>query len=377
MSFRLSDDLVADPALIAPTARAECNARIKVMRPPAAGFDPLTATDDELLDAGLPRRPDDRLYPDLHAQWRRLVLPLPREMPATGWELLLGAAGNTPEDASAMRGGRWGSSRNWSGALIAARDNCRFQAMVAVWTVPSPGLPPGASLASPPVNGSWRASFWIGLDGHRLASRSLPQLGTTILIEAVNGAPVLSAYAWAQWWVRDHRFGEVKISNFPLDFGDTVIAWLEVVSPTEVQFNMRNLTKDTPTRGIRWTAGEVPEDPAGGDRSIAPVEGSAACWIAERPLSMPPPLATVADVLYPLPAFDVANAPADPQPVTMDVCLALMREQDDPTRPAVLRDLTCARKLRMMEAMDDQPGTRRLIQPGGRGLRTSFSYVPR
>jgi hypothetical protein len=364
-----------DDSADTPDPGRELAERVTFPEPPEPGFDIRGAQPRDLIRRGLPPRPDPDTSPLLAEIWDRMLLERPPEsffIPRLDFARPSADNAEPRGGAPLIGGGRWGTSENWSGAVIAARNDMRFAVAAAIWTVPVPQLPPGASFKNLPANDDWRASFWVGLDGHRLASQSLPQIGTTIVIEGGKQPPVFRAYAWAQWWVRNRRFGEIEITNFDVAPGDTVIAWLTVISPVAVLFNIRNLSSPTMPGGILWAAGspDVAKDPPGGDRSMAPVEGSAACWIAERPLSMPPPLAKVPDVLYPLPDFGS---------MTFDICAAGMTDPDDPVSPLIQRTLTAARYIRMVEVAADAPPRSRVISapkaPASGGPSMTIDYV--
>jgi hypothetical protein len=128
---------------------------------------------------------------------------------------------------------------------------------------------------------------------------------------------------WHQWWVRGQQFGPVTFSNLPLDFGDEVICTLTVLDETRVRFHIKNQTKG-PLVNDEWIA----------DRPEAPVEGSAAEWIAERPTMMG------SDVLYPLPDYGF---------VDFSGCLA----ETNPIPPfppgATPRNLDATRLMRMVQ----------------------------
>ena len=46
---------------------------MRLFTPPPADFDPLTASDRELLVHGYPTRPDARIQPELAARWQEMM----------------------------------------------------------------------------------------------------------------------------------------------------------------------------------------------------------------------------------------------------------------------------------------------------------------
>ena len=248
----------------------------RVFRAPEPDIVAKGATPTMLAEFGLPPRPDD---PALLKLWERLLVPLPTIVqpifePDRGHR----PGGLDPGPSNgAVAGGlgnstRWGRSSNWSGAYIAARDGERFSAVWGSWTVSEPEPPEGVAAATRPPGGQYRCSTWIGLDGHRRHSRSLPQMGTTRIV-TVPGDGVMrrEIVAWHQWWVRDEADPHpMNIVNFPLRAQDQVACALWVTGPNRVAFAMKNLRADLL---MVW---EV-------EHQAAPVEGSAAEWIVERP----------------------------------------------------------------------------------------------
>jgi hypothetical protein len=352
----------------------EVRRRMRVYPDLPEGYDARGAEPDELEALGLPPRPDRSASPAAAELWERLLEPPLRRVEPEA-EVIAEAGHPPPRLPPASNTGlsgaasatRWGTSRNWSGAVVRARDGGRFVLAGARWTIPTPEPPPGASAAAPPAAGSWRASMWVGLDGDRLASTSMPQMGTTSVIEPLGGALAARAYLWAQWWVRGREFGEVVLRRFPVAPGDGVLCLLHAASPTDVRFTLRVAGRpEIATLG--WAAGEVtlPEgDPQPLGRAEAPVEGAAAVWIVERPATLPDP-----EVLFPLPAFGTA---------VFDAAVAAARVPGPPgTAPVAWRDLSAARLVRMAGVPDDGPQRTRwlsapLAAPRGAGpLRVSY-----
>ena len=184
-------------------------------------------------------------YPDVVAQWNALFASVGApvadaalgEVQAVAHRARSEVPGTSNTGADAWGGTRLGSSANWAGALIAAPNGGRYTGVSARWRVPPADairLPPGAApnAAPSPAVDSYKASIWIGLDGHRASSGSLPQIGTTLALDHKPGDPaciagtefVLKTYAWVQWWVKgkDSQPGyiEVPVPGFEVKPGD-------------------------------------------------------------------------------------------------------------------------------------------------------------
>ncbi|MDH3664315.1 MAG: G1 family endopeptidase, partial [Alphaproteobacteria bacterium] len=170
---------------------------------PPDGFDPLTASSDELRDFGLPLPPNEQTHPALYEFWRRMYgLPplkfIPISFSFKGFEQL--SAIIHRRQALGFRTRRQ-TSPNWSGAYIKPRDGEVFTEIWGQWQVPGPAVPPTAAMAG----SYYRCSTWIGLDGQRrYYQSSLPQIGTAQSINDATGQ--LEFDAWWQWWVRDEFF---------------------------------------------------------------------------------------------------------------------------------------------------------------------------
>ncbi|MDB5370842.1 MAG: hypothetical protein JWP20_2400 [Roseomonas sp.] len=290
--------------------------------------------DDRLLGSGLPPRPDKGADPELYALWHRMLTP-PLRYPKV--ELALHHAGGPRLARIAPAGGggaaaemdsanmtRMGNSQNWSGAFIQAHDGGRFSAVWGNWHVPAPGEPADADPTKPPPGGQYECSTWIGLDGRRQHSVSLPQMGTLQVLKPVKGKWKPEVAVWHQWWIRNQKFPYVILKGFKLDAGDEVIATLTVVNPMRVHFTIKNQDKgDIATVG--WDA----------DSPLAPVEGSTAEWIVERPTDLKDD-----SILYELPDYEQ---------VAFMGCTATMAGQS--------RTLEAARLIRMYKSHAGTSGT--------------------
>jgi hypothetical protein len=335
-------------------AAREVSDRVMLHPVPPPGFDPMTADAISLSRYGLPPRPDPGLEPGLFDAFARMYGRPLRWVTSPRVSVDLSTRHELLRAPGAVGLSRQGSSENWSGALIAARDGQRFTDVTGTWRVPAPGAPEGASVNNLPPAGSWRCSVWIGLDGHLGYSDSLPQIGTTSVLEPVaieqkGGSPPVvelrpRCYAWAQWWVRGRPWGEVPLGELPVAPGDEMTAWLRVEAPDRVVMGLTNGSQNVAEAHRTWAAGLIQKDPKGGDRSMAPVAGHSAQWIVETPLTMP-------DAVPPLTPYDLPDYGAVP----FTGCTASMRDSPAASGPATPRDLTGARLLRMVAPREGPP----------------------
>ncbi|MBN8873197.1 MAG: hypothetical protein J0H67_10205 [Rhodospirillales bacterium] len=216
----------------------------------------------------LPPRPDPRAR-QATANWERALAPPLR--------LLSGAVGSLFQATTALRigaahpvgGPTQESSRNWSGGMVRPPHG-RFVSVEAEWVVTPPAPPPRAA-----ADGEYRASTWIGLDGHDPASPTLAQIGTLQRVTVARGGPPqVEVSAWWQWWLRDVPGQHpVVITGLPLAIDDHVYAKITLRGPSTARFFMRNLTNGVGV-GFEWN------DP---DPLHSVLEGLTAEWIVERP----------------------------------------------------------------------------------------------
>ena len=346
-----------DPGMVDEIERkAQAELRARLVLPSASGLpqDPLNASDSELEHFGLPPRPDRELHPGLFDVWHDMLRP-PLRLVAPDFvphglalrQVAHGGSGTTTLGAISHANGRWGTSRNWSGAVLTAHSRRRFRTVTASWVVPKARLPDGASPSQPPPGGAWQVSHWIGLDGFRRFSLSLPQVGTVSRLGISSGpqpAPgvlVEETYLFVQWWVRDKNYGEIRVRQMQVSPGDMIHAKLVLRGNANVSFHVTNRTTGQ-ILNIAWAPGVYVKEPSlqldQPLRTEAPAEGINAVFCVERPGITPPPGAPLIPELiekYRLPAFDF---------VPFDRVHALMEGQG---LPPLIANLTGARWLRM------------------------------
>lgn len=270
---------------------------------PPAGFDPIgnLAHRASLERYWLPSCPDEGAAPELFEHWREMFseplcfkgaesrradspigrLPTPRDLRVSRLFQLRSSALR----ATAVTFPVTSSSRNWSGAYLLPNRGERFTRIVGRWRIPH--VRSGAEFG--PADLPFRCSVWIGLDGKKRWSESMPQVGTehTVGREGVPEEPRL----WWQWWLRDGPSSPFYIDGVRVRADDTVLCSLTAVSPNLVRFHVKNC--DTGE-----FAGVAVTEPVA-------LRGSSAEWIVEQP-SRPELVDGVLEAgpLFPLPDFD-------------------------------------------------------------------------
>lgn len=262
---------------------------------PDRGFDPLTASAEELERFKLPPRPDPRQNPRAFANWRRAMSPPLRFVSPENLEILLKDPTALFRVAEDRRHHQFESaadssqevSRNWSGAYVRDNPGERYVSLQGTWVVPRPYPPPPAVSGDPWPEGTFYSSCWVGLDGHDPASLSLPQMGignSVSVPDAVTTDPnnlTVSVNAWWQWWVKgdsgNHPI-EILPSIFPVHPGDIIIVQLNVLNSTTVRFVLKNQSTGQVFPPFDVTVPVLTNL----NRAVA-VEGRTAEWIIERP----------------------------------------------------------------------------------------------
>jgi Peptidase A4 family len=236
--------------------------RIRTHPLPPGGFDPRAASPLELRRYGLPQRPDPAVGPELAARWdevfsRKLSYITPVFQQAE--ELVPGVS-----RADRPRPDANGTNGTWSGAVAHAPAGETFEWVFGTWNVPD--VEPGGQ-----GPGSWYAATWIGIDG----VVDVTQIGTMqVASKAARGRPTRSCFAWYEWWSASAPSPWVAIANFPVSFGDTISGLICLVSPTEANFSMVNMTT-----GVHVGFGQIPLTAPAGTASLE----NQAEWILERP----------------------------------------------------------------------------------------------
>ncbi len=316
---------------------ADLGRRLLVVPRRPKEFNALVETQERLMLYGLPPRPD-KANKTAFELWNIIatsaqpsidtaVPVLPLMLSTINYQL-------SYNDFSTH--GHQETSRNWAGAVTPARPGLPFTTVWGTWEVPAVRAPAGATDGTMYV-----CSTWLGLDGQRELSWSLPQIGTTQSVVLSGGVPQIQCEAWCQWWMRGHKFAPILFSGFPVNPHDVVVVSLTVTSPDSVLFNIARKDQSVPAPlPLHLQAPDLllPPFPLPIDIKFD-VKGLAAEWIAERP--------TIWDSteLYPLPDFD---------PVTFEPCLVA-------SQMPFIDELRAARLIRMVETIPGSPSRLKVI----------------
>jgi peptidase A4-like protein len=234
--------------------------RFFLQPPDPEGFNPLTATPEELERYGIPPKPDPDRQPALTRFWTEMYSP----------PLVFVAP---PIEVPGTSDFKTESSLNWSGAYITPRNGQQFTEVHAAWEIPHVTVPAGGSESA-----EYRSSCWIGVDGSKsYFDSSLPQLGTG---QFVKNDPAAAPYyhTWCQWWLRDNPQTFIPLTlSVRIAPGQRVMASLRFWSKTEMHGIIVNRT----TGEILPFIMEAPTDTASNMK--LKVSGATAEWIVERP----------------------------------------------------------------------------------------------
>jgi hypothetical protein len=232
---------------------------------PPPGFQPFTATAQQLQHYGLPPRPSSE-DPKALALWQQMVNGLHNRIipqfdtsdryhrPVQDLQLSASVETHAPQNAA---------STNWSSQAI-VQNPVPLVLALGVWNVPAVVPPQGANCSGSAEQG-WFSADWVGLDGADSPSQDLVQAGTEGDVFCANGHVSFDYHPWWEWLPQP----ETAIVNFFILPGDAFVTEVIALDATHVHFVMIDLT----------TGGSVSFQvtaPAG-----AQVVGASAEWIHE------------------------------------------------------------------------------------------------
>ena len=191
-------------------------------------FDPLKASDQELLRHGVPPRPKD---PTLRSEWENLMKSLSRstfiepKFRRTDRQHgpVIQFRRTDPQLGPAIRSDTqtWPA---WSGGVVylptPSPAGAKFYVVSGRWTVPSP-MPADAD------DQVYVCPCWVGIDGDNgpTGSQDILQAGITCEAQFDGSAPngvVQAFFPWWEWFPEN----EVVITNLALSIGDSLGACL-------------------------------------------------------------------------------------------------------------------------------------------------------
>jgi len=247
---------------------------------PPAGFDPLTASDQDLAYHGFPPRPNQTTDSKEYAHWAKAMkASKTRLMPSLEQTTIFhgpakpGKLANPTavENSLSAPNGKVSNtinSTNWSGYVdfsgAISYGSSSYYFIVNDMVVPYAEHPIGTC-----VGGWFWGSEWNGIDGWN--SSDVLQAGVEFDSYCTGGAygPTISQYysAWYEWYPN----GEVRINNFPVTAGDDIFVEVWHTSPTQGYAYLVNENNNQVVE-VGFTA------PSG-----TSLVGNSAEWVVERP----------------------------------------------------------------------------------------------
>jgi hypothetical protein len=205
---------------------------VKLFTPPPADFNPLTASDRELLVHGFLAGPMPGPSRSWRARWQKMM-SRQWTFVQPEFELVPGVMHGPRRPATAGETeltGITASSANWSGAVVYPASGDRVNSVAGEWSVP-------AEFAEGSFGTKVYGSQWIGIDGD--VSPDVLQAGTETDYTIISGNSHSSTtYAWWEWYPAD----SVKVKNLGVNRGDAMYCLICVNSPTKATIFLGNVT---------------------------------------------------------------------------------------------------------------------------------------
>ena len=279
--------LVAQTALNAPNAhKLQPNehalnlAGATTIEAPPAGFDPITASDQDLAYHGFPPRPNQNTEPKAFATWAKAMKASKTRIVPTLEQTAVfhgpaqqakGSAANAKAVENALasapdKASNVSYSYNWSGYVdfsgATSYGSKSYYFLVNDFVVPK------AEQAFHACTGGWDyGSAWNGIDGW--GSPDVLQAGVEFDAYCALGGLIKSTYysAWYEWY----PYGSVRIGGFPIAPGDDMFVEVWNTSATSGHAYLVNYNNNQSVN-ISFSA------PAG-----TTLVGNSAEWVVERP----------------------------------------------------------------------------------------------
>jgi Peptidase A4 family len=204
---------------------------------PPSGFNPLTASDSELVAYGFPPRPDKNASPKEYANWANAMmaakerifpeLELTNHVHSTNAGAGSLANGTIPCPANINSTSTCVGNAYWSGVVETTTATSygpnSFSFVQADFVVPVANFEPGQyGKFQCPVY-PYHSSSWVGIDGY--GSNDVLQAGTEADVSCINGNPQGNYYAWFDWACSPSVGvcpGETRIMSFPVTAGQDI-----------------------------------------------------------------------------------------------------------------------------------------------------------
>jgi hypothetical protein len=227
---------------------------IRLFTPPPAGFDPVRATDRELLAHGYPARPDPERQPELHKHWNAM-LSRPITVIRPEFDEAPPGLGGKRLSYADTEGTGWAGSQ-----FVVADGGDPVQFVTGQWTVPAVAVPEGD-------HGTSMCATWIGIDGGPFSGADgfIVQTGTT---QQITYGDSTSTFAWFQWLPAPPS----TLTNLAVSPGDVMYGLICIDTSAEVRIYLGNMT-----------TGQLVSFVKDGSSEGLSVEGQSAEWILECP----------------------------------------------------------------------------------------------
>ena len=235
--------------------------------PPPPGFQPLTASNEDLAKYGLPPRPSADAHGSVSlATWSRAMASahtaITPQVARTGRQHIraIVVTATKIHQASQME------STNWAGQLlinpVGSFGAGSYAEVLAEWQIPAVQEAIG-TCGSTDVS-----SVWVGIDGGGdNGSKDVMQAGTEADVTCSGGTNYPSYYAWFEWYPGD----EYEITNFPVTPGQALLVVVQATSTTTANATFVDLQSNKYTVvGFAAPSGTT-------------LRGDSAEWIVERP----------------------------------------------------------------------------------------------
>jgi hypothetical protein len=169
---------------------------------PPKGFNPLTASNAQLLTYGLPERPDQAADARGYAVWERSMLALKihaTDVQATPYSsmnaILTGPPTTNVDGTTSQRSNNWSGIAN-TNKLTKWNASTSFNKVVSFWNTPVPNHPFGSVPCS---EGPWFEVTWNGIGGF-YSYDSLVQGGTASYWDGGGCKGSVETYGWIEWF---------------------------------------------------------------------------------------------------------------------------------------------------------------------------------
>ena len=289
---------------------------------PPEGFDPISASDEDLAYHGFPPRPDQSSSPKAYASWTKAInASRTRLVPQLEQTNVFHGPARQNKNAKAPGNeSETLDSYNWSGYVNLSGGSTYGDS--SFYYIYSEFVVPIARQAFGVANGTWDyGSSWVGIDGWN--SGDVLQAGVEYDAYA-SGSTTATYYSpWYEWY----PYGEVRITNLPIAPGDDYFVEVWHTSQTQGYAYLVNESTDQAVE-IGFTA------PSG-----TKLVGNSAEWIVERP-DVGGSLATltnfVDEVFWESYAVTFSDSVVDPSSASSDGIIGLNNSGAGESYPTLL-----------------------------------------